>query len=623
MRRFLTTLAIILVVIVAGMTALILLINPNDFRDYMVKNVEDKTGYQLKIEGDLRWHVWPQLSILAGQMSLTAPGAPKPIIGAENMRLDVELFPLLSHQLIVKNVVLKGGVIQLIPETQSQKPQNAPIAPAGTQAPKSPAESTASAWSLELNKVKIADSLLVWQRSENDIINVRDINLTLTRTDARKADVSAKARINRDQRELSFSLDGGLNLNHFPQGLELAVNSLDYQLQGADIPVEGIQGSGNFNLAYLSSPPGIKISPLALTFNGNHVTADISASLDDTPVYTLAVKADTLNLDQLFPPSVANGSSEEGAATGAKEASAPVTSSVNGLTIQPDLTFLQSFNAQLELEVNNLVYHGVPVSAVVMKGSNQQGKAVINNLQASIAGGSVNVSGTVDATSTMPKITVKPIVHDVALEDLLKTLNYPQTLTGSVTAQGTFNNVGSNISDLEKGWQGYAHINIDQVRLHGLNIQQLIQQAASRSNSDVKGMEHYERYTEVKNLVVDTVFNQGQLKVTRMNGASEFLTVDGTGVLNLPAKSCDMRLNINVTQGWQGKSEIVSLLQKSVIPLRIYGPWSKLNYQLNVEQILRDQLKGEVGKAIDKWMDKNKDKQESKDIQKVLEKLKP
>ncbi len=37
MRRLLTTLAILLVVVVAGMSALVLLVNPNDFRGYMVK----------------------------------------------------------------------------------------------------------------------------------------------------------------------------------------------------------------------------------------------------------------------------------------------------------------------------------------------------------------------------------------------------------------------------------------------------------------------------------------------------------------------------------------------------------------------------------------------------------
>jgi len=42
MRRLLTTLVILLVVIIAGMTSLVFLINPNDFRDYMADRVEQK-----------------------------------------------------------------------------------------------------------------------------------------------------------------------------------------------------------------------------------------------------------------------------------------------------------------------------------------------------------------------------------------------------------------------------------------------------------------------------------------------------------------------------------------------------------------------------------------------------
>lgn len=130
MRRLLTTLAILLVVVVAGMSALVLLVNPNDFRGYMVKKVEQKSGYQLTLEGDLRWHIWPQLSILAGRMTLTAPGAKAPVVSAENMRLDVKLLPLLSHQLFVKQVMLKNAVIRLTPDSEEQSQVDAPIAPA-------------------------------------------------------------------------------------------------------------------------------------------------------------------------------------------------------------------------------------------------------------------------------------------------------------------------------------------------------------------------------------------------------------------------------------------------------------------------------------------------------------
>ena len=129
MRRILTTLMILLAVVVAGLTALVLLVNPNDFRAYMVHKVAERSGYQLKLDGPLRWHVWPQLSILSGRMTLTAPGAAEPVVRADNMRLDVALLPLISHQLQVKQVMLKGAVIQLTPKTEAVRDLNAPVVP--------------------------------------------------------------------------------------------------------------------------------------------------------------------------------------------------------------------------------------------------------------------------------------------------------------------------------------------------------------------------------------------------------------------------------------------------------------------------------------------------------------
>lgn len=42
---------ILLVVLVAGFSALVLLVNPNDFRAYMVKQVAARSGYQLQLDG--------------------------------------------------------------------------------------------------------------------------------------------------------------------------------------------------------------------------------------------------------------------------------------------------------------------------------------------------------------------------------------------------------------------------------------------------------------------------------------------------------------------------------------------------------------------------------------------
>ena len=47
MRRILTTLMILLAVIVAGLTSLVLLVNPNDFRAYMVHEAVSYTHLTL------------------------------------------------------------------------------------------------------------------------------------------------------------------------------------------------------------------------------------------------------------------------------------------------------------------------------------------------------------------------------------------------------------------------------------------------------------------------------------------------------------------------------------------------------------------------------------------------
>jgi AsmA protein len=62
-------------------------------------------------------------------MTLTARGAEEPVIRADNMRLDVALLPLLSHQLQVKQVMLKGAVIQLTPKTEAVRDSSAPVVP--------------------------------------------------------------------------------------------------------------------------------------------------------------------------------------------------------------------------------------------------------------------------------------------------------------------------------------------------------------------------------------------------------------------------------------------------------------------------------------------------------------
>ncbi|HID9896157.1 outer membrane assembly protein AsmA [Serratia ureilytica] len=610
MRRLLTTLAILLVVVVAGMCALVLLVNPNDFRGYMVKKVEQKSGYQLTLEGDLRWHIWPQLSILAGRMTLTAPGAKAPVVSAENMRLDVKLLPLLSHQLFVKQVMLKNAVIRLTPDSEEHSQMDAPIAPSGTGT-----DATDVAWKFDIDNLRVVDSLLIWQRADNEQINVRDINLTLQQTQTRQAQLELSSRVNRDQRDLTFSMAADVDLQQFPRQIGAKVTQFNYQLAGADIPNGGIQGEGNAQVVYQQTPAQIAVSQLSVSANNSQLTGDISATLGAVPGYVVNLNSANLDLDALSGWQSSTNTAEQPAVT-----SAPVIASQVD-DRQQNLEALRDFNAQLNLQAAQLTYRGMNVTQLAVVADNQRGLLTLHKLAGQLAGGDFSLPGSLDARGNKPVISVQPALDQVELGTVLKAFDMPQMLTGKFSMKGDLTGDRLSSQSFERRWRGTAQLAMQDAQLHGLNIQQLIQQAVARNDNSVRGQDSYQRYTEVKNVSAQASLNQGTIKLSGLTADSPLLALTGAGSIDMPGKQCDMALNVRVTGGWQGRGELIEQLQKTPIPLRVYGPWQQLNYQLQVDQVLRKTLQDRAKDALNKWAEKNKDSREGQDLKKLLDKL--
>ncbi|ANJ92010.1 outer membrane assembly protein AsmA [Serratia plymuthica] len=610
MRRLLTTLVILLVVLVAGMSALVLLVNPNDFRAYMVTKVEQKSGYHLTLDGELRWHIWPQLSILAGRMTLTAPGAKAPVLSADNMRLDVKLLPLLSHQLFVKQVMLKNAVIRLTPESEEQNQPNAPIAPAGDTE-----ETLDTPWKFDIDNLRIVDSLLIWQRANNEQINVRDINLVLQQNANRHAQMELSSRVNRDQRDLTFSMVADIDLQQYPRRIAATVTQFNYQLEGADILGGGIKGDGSAQVAYQQTPQQIALSQLILSANDSQFSGSGSVRFGEVPVYAMNLTSTALNLDALSGWQSSSGTQQAVSVT-----AAPVIAN-QAEDPQQNLEVLRDFTAQLNLNVDQLTYRGMNIAHLALQADNQQGLLTVHTLSGQLAGGDFALPGSLDARGGRPVIAVQPVLKQVELGAVLKAFDMPQVLTGKFSMQGDLTGDRLTSQSFEHRWKGSAQLAMQDAQLHGLNIQQLIQQAVARNDSSVRGQDNYQRFTEVKQLSAKANLSGGTVNISELSADSPLLNLSGGGTVNMPGKQCDMVLNVRVTGGWQGRGELIEQLQKTPIPLRVYGPWQQLNYQLQVDQVLRKTLQNRAKDALNKWAEKNKDSREGQDLKKLLDKL--
>ena len=383
MRRFLTTLMILLVVLVAGFSALVLLVNPNDFRAYMVQQVAARSGYQLQLDGPLRWHVWPQLSILSGRMVLTAEGAAEPLVRADNMRLDVALWPLLSHQLSVKQVMLKGAVIQLTPQTEAVRRENAPVAPKDNTLPDVAED---RGWSFDVASLRVADSVLVFQHEDDEQVTVRDIRLQMEQDAQHRGTFEFSGRVNRDQRDLTLAFNGTVDASDYPHNFTAGIQQLSWQLQGADLPKQGIQGQGQLQAQWQEEKKTLTFSQLNVTANDSALTGNVQVTLKEQPAWLVNLQFARLNLDNLLAPpenaSSANGAVAQGGSQ--PPLARPVISS---RVDEPAYQGLKGFSADIALKADNVTWRGMNFTDVSSRMTNQSDVLTIAELQGKLDGG--------------------------------------------------------------------------------------------------------------------------------------------------------------------------------------------------------------------------------------------
>lgn len=615
MRRILTTLMILLAVVVAGLTALVLLVNPNDFRAYMVHKVAERSGYQLKLDGPLRWHVWPQLSILSGRMTLTAPGAAEPVVRADNMRLDVALLPLISHQLQVKQVMLKGAVIQLTPKTEAVRDLNAPVVPHDNTLPQ---VSEDSGWSYDVRKLQVVDSVLFFQHESGEQVTVRDIRLQMDQDQNHHATLDFSGRVNRDQRDLALSFSAEVQGGDYPHSLQAEITQLNWQLRGAELPANGISGQGSLQASWLEEQKKIGFDKLNLTANGSAISGSASVVLGEQADWKLNLHASTLNLDSLLTHTETAGDSA--ASQQGQSQPRQMRPVIADSDIQQDYDSLRGFSAHMALTADRLQWRGMNFTQVKSDITNQQGLLTINQLQGELDGGLISLPGTLDARKDTAEASFQPKLDNVEIATILNAFNYSLNLTGKLSLAGDFSGQRIDADDFRRSWQGQAHLQMSDTRTEGLNFQQLVQQAVERS-TNVQAQENYDNATRLDSMSSDLLLDKGEVTLKSLQGQSELMALTGQGGLNLLKEDCDMRFNVRVLGGWKGEGKLIERLKQTAIPLRIYGKWQSLSYSLQVDQILRKQLQDEAKQRLNDWVERNKNSQDGKDVKKLLDKL--
>ncbi|MEZ8718854.1 AsmA family protein [Vibrio splendidus] len=197
MKKLLIFIAVPVFVVVAAILALVLLVNPNQFKPLIVEQAQKHTGLELVIEGDISWQFFPSIGFELGQTELRNPeGFTQPnLFKVDTVGVDVSVTPLFSNQLEIGNITLDGaefyletlkdGRKNIDALTQASAPQESePVADASSESTPAPQEQSAtdaSGWTINLAGVTVSNALFEMDdKQAGSFTKLYDVSLNLS-----------------------------------------------------------------------------------------------------------------------------------------------------------------------------------------------------------------------------------------------------------------------------------------------------------------------------------------------------------------------------------------------------------------------------------------------------------
>ena len=107
-RYVLIALAVLLVIIAGGAAFIAATFDPNDYKSQVIALVKEKKQRTLAIPGDIKLSFFPKIGANLGRVSISEHDGSAEFASVESAKVSLAVIPLLSKQLIVDHIEIKG-----------------------------------------------------------------------------------------------------------------------------------------------------------------------------------------------------------------------------------------------------------------------------------------------------------------------------------------------------------------------------------------------------------------------------------------------------------------------------------------------------------------------------------
>ncbi len=624
--------AAIIALFALGAVAFILFFDANNFRDEISRAVENSTGRELSIEGEIGLSFFPWLAVDVGRTSLgNAEGfGDEPFARFERARMGVRLLPLLLRRQVVTSGVDVDG-LELNLQENRQGVSNWGDLFAGKEGDE---ETEKKAGDSDIDAAAISFS--------NATVSYFDARsgsrYVLREADMRIGPVTGKGKlIEVDGFSLSGELEGvgampselavstdGIAVQTAEQTvtlapLELEALGLDIQADvepfsyaadvqpKAAISVDAFSPRSMMTLFGTESPetadPGalsrvIIDATAALTSAAIELT-DVNIKLDDTTLrgslsvpraskgtYRFDLNADRIELARYMAPA---GETEGAART-------------DTVPVKIPAELIRPLNARGNLRIASATLGNIAFEKVVLGLNAAKGNLRLNPVSSELFGGTYSGDVRINAAGKTPVLSVDEKIEGVDLGKLASAMFGRQNVTGGISGAFRLSGQGDDMDAVQRSLSGNMSFRLDDGAYEGTDIWFELRRARALLKQETPPKPTLPARTQFSAVTATGVVTNGVMRNDDLYAELPFMQLRGKGNVDLAAATLDYSLTARVLErpeSLAGVSEAeLEDFTEAVIPLKITGPLTAPSVKPDVESLVRQRVEQEVKKRL-------------------------
>ncbi len=598
-----------LIIVVA--TAVVLLVDPNDYRTDIQSWVKTRTGQDLSIEGDMKLSLFPWIGVELGAVTLHNPpgfadGRPLAHIGGAAVK--ARLLPLLSGELQVSRITLQGLELNLETDEQGRTNWEA-LAAAETPPPKATAPEKGtlppSLGALAIGGIALENATLRWSDRSSDQHYVFDeISLeTGPITLQQPFDLSGRFHLSSSQPALEGRVNFGGKLTLDPQQQDYRAQQfrIEAALQGPILPRAKTRIVLRSNLHANLAAQQLAMEDLeaqldeAFTLKGELRVTNFSR-----PALRFTADLDQLDLDRYL--------------TTTEETTAPPASPGGAATagaLALPMESLRSLDLQGRLAIGSLRVSGLHISDLAATIKARNGVIRLKPLSAKLYEGRYQGDMLLDARGEAPLFTVHERLEGVQTGPLLKDYMGNDILVARGDAEIRLRSGGQTLEEVQRRLKGTVTLTFRDGALKGINLARLIREVMAVAKGEPLPADDQPKATDFTDLQATLHIAGNRVRNDDLRMNSPFLRVAGKGEADLLQRRIDYLLQARLVRSDSGQGgKTLEELKGLDIPIRISGNLDNPKFQVDktfISRVLRRKVEKKIKKKLEKQLQKEQD----------------